>query len=198
MKLFIVRHGETDWNTKKLLQGHSDTNLNNLGKIQAEKLVKGLEKYHIDKIYCSDLKRCKQTIAPFLKLHKEIPIEYTSEIRERNFGKFEGKSKEEIMNGFNNKDHTMNTIKIPGVESFLEVKKRMHNFVKKLFEKEKGKNILLVTHGGAKFGLMMELFKLNSKDDNAKYKASNTAISIIDIKENGKHEAKLLNSVDHL
>ncbi len=198
MRLLITRHGETPWNKKELLQGHSDTNLSKLGREQAKKLAKGLEKYPIDKIYCSDLKRCRQTIAPFLKLHKDIPIEYTAEIRERNFGRFEGKKKEEMISEFKEKGYTLNTLKIPGVESFSEVRKRISGFVKKLFEKEKGKNILLVIHGGTKFALMMDLFKRDLEDDNKKYRAKNTAISIIDIKENGNHKAKLLNSVDHL
>ena len=198
MRLIITRHGETDWNKKELLQGHSDTDLSEVGKEQAENLAKALLKYSIDKIYCSDLKRCKQTIAPFLKLKKEIPIEYTSEIRERNFGKFEGKKKEEMIEEFKKKGYTLNTLKIPGLESFMEVRKRILNFVEKIFKKEKGKNILLVMHGGIKFALMMELFKLDLDWSNTKYKARNTAISIIDIKEDGKHEAKLLNSIDHL
>lgn len=198
MRLFIVRHGETDWNTKQLLQGHSDTNLSEVGMEQSKKLAKALEKYPLDKIYCSDLKRCKQTIAPFLKLHKDIPIKYTSELRERNFGRFEGKKKEEMIGEFKEKGYTLNTIKIPGVESFMEVRKRISCFVEKIFKKEKGKNILLVMHGGIKFALMMELFKLDLDWNNTKYKAGNTAISIIDIKEDGNHEARLLNSVDHL
>ena len=82
MRLLIARHGETIQNAKKIIQGHTHGQLSILGKKQVKKLTKRLAKERIDIIYCSDLKRCKQTIKPLLKI-KKVPIIYTKELRER-------------------------------------------------------------------------------------------------------------------
>ena len=60
-KLFIVRHGETDWNVKKLLQGKTDIELNENGIKQAEELIYKLDFNNIDIVISSPLKRAKQT-----------------------------------------------------------------------------------------------------------------------------------------
>ena len=61
MKLYIVRHGETKYNEKKIIQGHLDIPLSDEGIRQAKKLAKRLEVINFDCIYTSDLKRAKQT-----------------------------------------------------------------------------------------------------------------------------------------
>ncbi len=60
-KLYIVRHGQTDWNVKKLLQGATDIELNGEGIKQAEELSKKLDLDKIDICFCSPLKRTRQT-----------------------------------------------------------------------------------------------------------------------------------------
>ncbi len=196
MRLLIVRHGETIQNAKKIV-GHIHDQLSKLGKKQVKKLTKRLAKEKIDIIYCSDLKRCKQTIKPLLKI-KKAPIIYTKELRERNFGIFNGKplhklkawlEKRRIKNAF--------YTKIPEGESYKDLYKRTMKFIKKIIKKEKGKNVLLVAHGGLKKALLKHLLK---KDDAyfKKTKLANTSLTIIKIKEKGKHRARLINSTKHL
>ena len=62
MKLLIVRHGETEENNKKILQGILPGRLTKLGEEQAKELGRKLRKYKIDKIYCSPIDRCRQTL----------------------------------------------------------------------------------------------------------------------------------------
>ena len=76
MKILVVRHGETKSNKKKNIQGHSHGKLSSEGMHQAKKLAPRLTKEKIDIIYCSDLRRCKQTAAYLLK-EKNVPIIYT-------------------------------------------------------------------------------------------------------------------------
>ncbi len=59
VKVTLVRHGETNENVKKILQGSLDTHLNNHGQKQAEALGVRLKDFHFDSVFCSDLQRCR-------------------------------------------------------------------------------------------------------------------------------------------
>ena len=93
MKITLVRHGEV---TKKYLgkyNGHIDIELSANGLQQVLELGEELQKNNYDKIYCSDLLRARQTLEEF-KLGQEVV--YTQELREKYWGRHEGKSFEEI------------------------------------------------------------------------------------------------------
>lgn len=198
MKLIIVRHAETIENKRKLMQGQIQGNLSRKGKQQAKKLAKRLAKEKIDLIYCSDLRRCKQTIKPFLEKNK-VPIIYTKEIRERSWGKFDGKPISKFIKWIKSNNYINNyKFKIPLGESFQDVKKRASKFIRKIIKKDKDKTILLMTHGAFKVALMLSLFNKNEQTYYTKYRAPNAAISVVNIKENGFCKARLLNSVSHL
>ena len=196
MKLFIIRHGETTFNKRNIVQGHIDTSLSRTGKEQAKKISKKLLQQNIDIIYCSDLKRCKQTIEPFLKLKKSIPIHYTKELREMNFGIFEGKPGEKMKEWIKETRFSFSS-KFPKGESNKDLEKRISSFLKKLIKKEKGKNILLSTHGLTKKALLTQLLN-KTKKNYWKGRIPNTALSIVNIKDDGNHRATLLNSTKHL
>lgn len=198
MRLLIVRHGQTKSNVKKFIQGQNPGKLTKKGKKQTEKLAKRLLKEKIDIIYCSDLKRCKETIKPFLKLRK-IPIIYTKELRERNYGIFSGKPISYFYKWLKERGGKGNfNLKIPKGESFPDVQKRAKKFISKIIKKHKEENILLVTHGALKTAIMLYLFNKTPEKHYKKYKGKNTALSIVYIKDNGKHRARVINSLKHL
>src|SRR3989344_5835107 len=87
---YIVRHGQTEWNTKGLLQGHGDSPLTYLGVKQAEQIRDELKSIHFDAIFSSDLLRAKRT-AEIVALERKIAVKTTQALRERDFGHFEGK-----------------------------------------------------------------------------------------------------------
>lgn len=89
--LYIVRHGETEWNVKKIIQGHADIPLNKKGETQAKELAKKLRHIKFDAIFSSDLIRAKKT-AEIISLEKKLTIQTTKELRERYFGKYQGQS----------------------------------------------------------------------------------------------------------
>ncbi len=197
MRLLIARHGQSVGNATKMIQGNTHGRLTKKGRKQAEKLVQRLLKEKIDIIYCSDLRRCKQTIKPFLKLRK-ISVVYTKELRERSFGIFNNKSRKEFLQWL--KKHTNNkknfSIRIPKGESFKDVRKRTEKFLNKLLKKNH-LNVLLVTHGMTNVAIMLYLLKKNEKYYN-KYKIDNAGLSIVHLKKNGEHRARLINSIKHL
>jgi probable phosphoglycerate mutase len=165
--IYLVRHGRTDWNEKGLIQGHTNIALNQEGKIQAENLARELKHIKFDKVFSSDLARAKQT-AEIIALEHKLSVETSKALRERNFGKYEGKHwtvLEEINEvlkkldekaRFSYKHH-------PSVESDEEVIDRFATLLKEIAVSNPGKNILVVTHGGTMRAFLVLLGKIDSK-----------------------------------
>jgi broad specificity phosphatase PhoE len=95
-RLYLVRHGETDWNAAGRLQGSSDIPLNDKGRAQALALASQLSHHGVERVWTSDLSRARETgaiIAAHLGL--EAPS-VEADLRERRFGVFEGLTRDEI------------------------------------------------------------------------------------------------------
>lgn len=88
-ELILIRHGETDWNVEKRLQGHHDITLNAEGERQARALAQRLKADSFDAIYSSDLQRAYLT-AQAIATACDKPIQKETGLRERCFGAFEG------------------------------------------------------------------------------------------------------------
>ncbi|MFH1401756.1 MAG: histidine phosphatase family protein [Parcubacteria group bacterium] len=160
MIIYFVRHGETEWNKKKIVQGHKDSSLTLKGRRNAEKLGRILRTKNIEIIYSSDLGRCVQTSKTINRWLK-VKVIRAKELRERNFGDFNGLPNRKVkeMLDLNNPDE-----RAPNGESFNGQKKRVISFIKKLAEK-KFKKILLVIHDGTARAILSEHYnaKFNSK-----------------------------------
>ncbi len=89
IELLLIRHGETDWNVERRLQGNIDIGLNDNGRQQARALAMALRNDHLDAIVCSDLQRAVQTAQEIAAL-KNLPCQINPQWRERSFGGFEG------------------------------------------------------------------------------------------------------------
>ena len=87
--LLLVRHGETDWNAEGRLQGHTDRPLNDFGRRQASALAERLAGDGITAVYSSDLSRALET-AEILAARLELPVVTDPDLRERNWGSWEG------------------------------------------------------------------------------------------------------------
>lgn len=146
MKLFIIRHGQTNWNIERKMQGFTDIELNETGIMQATNAREQINKCDIDLIICSPLKRTKKT-AEIINKDKKLPIIYDRDIIERGYGDLEGTyvNKEEDTEDYWNYNKN---VKINHGESVVDICNRVWNFLDKLKEKYSEKNILLVTHGG--------------------------------------------------
>lgn len=153
MRLIIVRHGQTDGNSKFLFHGHTDLDLNSEGRKQARKLAKSLRTQKIKAIYSSDLRRAYSTASI---IGKEIgrKVVRVPELREINFGDWEKFTLEEIRKQHKKlykrwKNH-YSIFKMPNGESVREFRKRVEGFAEKLFVKYQNKKdtVLVVAHGG--------------------------------------------------
>jgi probable phosphoglycerate mutase len=200
MKLFLVRHAETPMNKNKIMQGRLDISISKKGRIQAGKLAKRLVKEKIDIIFCSNMKRCRETITPLLKL-KKIPIIYTKDLRERDFGIFEGKPIEKyatwVRKNKLNRYINLFLFRIKKGESLIAVKRRVNKVMGKIFSLNK-RNILIVTHGATTKVALISALKQSLLKDYRKYSISNTGLSIITSLKKGNPKLKLLNCTKHL
>ena len=146
MNLYVVRHGQTDWNIQGLVQGTTDINLNSTGIKQANQVAEQLKDINFSAIYSSPLKRTLDT-ANLINKNHGLNIIADNGIIERGFGDFEGTTG--LKNKFDYWDYELN-LDDNNVESVQALFKRIHDFLTKIYEiyKNTDSNILLVTHGG--------------------------------------------------
>lgn len=150
MKIFAIRHGETQWNASHKVQGRADIALNETGIQQAMIAKQEVEQLDIDIIICSPLIRAKQT-AEILNRSKQIPIIFEERLMERDFGEFEGLPKSEF--DFETFWSYTANMKYKEAENIREFFLRISQFLDDLQIQYPNQNILLVTHAGYCIGI---------------------------------------------
>lgn len=171
-KLILVRHGETDWNKERKVQGHTDIELNANGFKQAQNVAKMINLDEIDLCLCSSLKRAKQTAETIV--NGKIPIYYTDLLKERCLGDYEGTQfKPEIipkMWDYHLNDNSNN------IESVKELLKRADKVLELIKKEYPNKNILIVSHGGFIKALHYSIIGYNENTDFLDFYVKNTEI----------------------
>jgi broad specificity phosphatase PhoE len=137
--IYLVRHGQTDWNLYRKFNGCTDTELNNTGVEQAKLQAENMSSVSFDACFCSPQKRARQTCEIIFK----GAIVFDERLSEINCGEFEGTEETaESMKLF--WQAVMNGDK--GTENFKDFIKRNSNFCNMIAKEYKSKNILIVTH----------------------------------------------------
>lgn len=153
--ILIIRHGQTDWNVQKKLQGHSDIPLNENGRKQAEMLSAILKDEHLDAIYSSDLKRAHETAIAIAETH-HLPVIADRRFRERCYGACEGLRSSEIKERFPEEYKAWVAaapdLFFPDGERKTESPRQFHARAKTAIEetaaKHLGQTIAIITHFG--------------------------------------------------
>lgn len=194
--LILTRHGETDWNRQGKLAGSNDLPiLTNEGLKQASALAIKLKNFNIETIYRSKLKRAIQTASIISKtLGKRV--KFSSALNERSWGKLEGKEWQKNKKRLVQMYESNKTSRPRGGETFKEFKKRILEYVENILEKNEGKTILLVTHGGV-IRTIIKIFKNIPEEEMENFRVYNTSLTIFKINE-GKIEEELLADIKHL
>ncbi|KAG1891689.1 phosphoglycerate mutase-like protein [Suillus fuscotomentosus] len=89
-RLYVIRHGETEWNRARIIQGQADSQLNDLGETQAAMTGEALKAIHFDKAFTSDLSRASKTAEIILQHHPDVILVKDQDLRERFMGKLQG------------------------------------------------------------------------------------------------------------
>ena len=154
MKLYIVRHGTTDWNAQCRFQGRTDIELNSNGRMLAGKLGEKLENVHFDCIYSSPLSRAFET-ANLIRGHRNIQIIKNDLLTEIGFGEMEGSFSDDFLNTDNPRKYFFSEPQkyVPpiGGESFEQICQRTKKFVQTVIEPNFQENpdgcYMVVAHG---------------------------------------------------
>lgn len=150
----LVRHGETDWNAERRLQGHTDIDLNARGLAQAEQMACAIKKINLafDVLYTSDLQRAAKTAKAIEQLFATSAITNAG-LRERHLGALQGLTTDEAPQLEPDlwRSHLSRNIneELRGGESILQFADRINITLEKIREQYLGKTVLLVSHGGA-------------------------------------------------
>ncbi|HZE87376.1 MAG TPA: histidine phosphatase family protein [Methylomirabilota bacterium] len=165
---YLVRHGQTDWNKNKKIQGQLDIPLNPTGEGQARDIAGKFKDINFDLAFSSDLLRAKQTTEIIL-LERKLAIQTTKLLRERDFGKLEGQPSAALLtysklltnlNDEERKHHRM----AEGIENDKEVIARVITFLRETAVTHPGKTILVTTHGGILRMLLIHLGSVTYND----------------------------------
>jgi probable phosphoglycerate mutase len=150
-RLSLVRHGQTDWNVQRRIQGASDIPLNATGKQQALAAGRALALRKWDGIFASPLSRAMDTariIAADTGLGEPEPL---AEVAERRYGDAEGLTGEEILARF------PEGVAVPGQETRDEVVARALPALDELAAANAGRSLIIVSHGGVIASLVRRL-----------------------------------------
>jgi len=182
MKIYLIRHGETDWNKKRLLQGKQDIPLNEKGIRLAELTGEKLSQIKFDKVYASPLNRAYETA--LLVTGGQYPVEKEPRLEEIGYGVCEGTSRDREDPNLRAYFETPELYRVPeGGESIEALCQRVWSFLQELVQNpENGdKTVLLVSHGATLQALML---MVRNQPVSAFWKAKelrNCAVTILDV-----------------
>jgi phosphoglycerate mutase family protein len=149
-KIYLVRHGLTEWNIGGRFQGHSDVALAQAGVKQAECLAKHFPAEKIDVVYSSDLQRAAAT-AGFIAERFDCELKETERLREMNFGEWEGLTFDQISAKWPEAGKQIflapDELKPPGGETFEDVGRRASKELERITSAHEGECVVLVAHG---------------------------------------------------
>jgi broad specificity phosphatase PhoE len=199
-RIILVRHGETDWNVERRIQGSTDIPLNGNGEAQAQRLAQRLASISIGAFYTSDYIRAERTARTVRELHPDTPFFIRHELRERNWGELEGLKWEEIQ-----RDHPDVVAGVtsgspdfapPGGESKTLVLERAVGLVEEIAAQRPDETVLVMTHGGVaviilKHALGIDIGALTP------FRVENCALHILDT-DGAKWYVHTLNDMSHL
>jgi broad specificity phosphatase PhoE len=182
LRLYLARHGQTDWNVEGRMQGGNDIPLNATGRKQADALKEHLKGVRFDAVYSSTLSRSRETAEI---VRGQVPLTSLAALAERRFGKFEGLLSNAPDTGpeferrrWDPKDA------LDGGESWIAFTDRVGSAIQIIRKKHPSGTILVVAHGGTNQAVLQILFGL-SLDDTRAISQANDELYLIELDATG-------------
>lgn len=184
LTVYVVRHGQTEWNREGRIQGGTDNPLNATGREQAATLARTLSDVKLDAVYVSSHQRAQQTAAVF---EGRAPIVPMDQLRERFFGKFEGANDKDtaIVADWNKRRFTW-ADDMEGGETLESQSRRAEAALAQIRQKHKdGGTIAIVGHGGINPLLVSQLLGVPPQEGASAINQGNDEIYRIEIPKSG-------------
>ena len=183
LRLILVRHGQTDANLKRVLQGQSDGELNAAGRQQAEALARHLKDLPINHIISSPLRRAQDTAAAIAGYHG-LPVQTDVLLREWDCGSLDGVPAEVFRKKLKEHNGPLSLFRPEGGETLQEVRQRAAEFLDQLKASYEGQTVLACTHGDLMCALMSLLQQIDiERASNIFFE--NASYSILELENGG-------------
>jgi len=200
-RIYLTRHGETEWNRQRRFQGSKNSELTEKGIQAAELLAVRIEEIKLDCIVASPLKRAYHT-AEIVRGNKNIDIIKHEGFMEINLGDFEGMRWDEI---HEKHGEVINKItenpfqnRYPNGENLLEFYNRVETALKEVIEKCRNKSVLIVAHGGTIKCIESYIRKFKINTDWMGNVVQNCSLSCFEVNENNEIKEIFYNDTEHL
>lgn len=199
MNLYLIRHGETEWNAMRRYQGQVNVPLTEAGLAQARLLTEKFPAEHLDAVYSSTLDRAWFTAQP-LAARYACPLTAEPDLRELNFGVLEGLTFEEISAQYPEQASQLfsrpDLLRIPDGETFMQLEQRATQLLQRVYRQHKDDTIALVAHGAINKTLLASLMHIPLR-----YLwsigQSNTAVNLLVLTDDF-YTVEYLNNTSHL
>ena len=199
--LYIVRHGEASGNVERNFHGWFDSDLTENGRAQISRLPVYFKDINLDAAYASDLKRTRET-AEAVAREKGLTVQEKEGLREIHGGKWEDVPWDDLPVRFpESYGHWLerpHLCQMPGGESMVDFQKRIYDTVLEISKENKGKNVLVATHGTAIKVLLCRIRGVPlSKMPGEKW-CDNASVTVLEMEDDGKISVKTDGDNSHL
>ncbi len=201
--LYLVRHGETDYNRHNIVQGRGvDAPLNEQGRRQAKALARRFASMPLEAIYTSPLQRAVATAEAVRLYHPEVPLYRMADLAEMDWGHLEGKPyappyDAQIRAIYERWRAGAYDYPVPGGESILDVQRRALRALETILTQHEGETVLVITHGRFLRVLLASVLPEYGLARMDALPHTNTAVNHL-VYENGRFKALRLNCTAHL
>lgn len=199
-KIFLVRHGQTAWNRANAYIGSTDLPITSNGREEAALVANRLEEQDIAAIYASSLLRARQT-AEVIAERFNLPIRTVHELREVNYGEWEGIPESEVGDRYPDifprwRANPMD-VRIPAGETFAELRDRAFPAFMGIVESHRDENIAIAAHKSTNRVILCCVLEM----DVSRYRQIgqvNSAINVLNLREDGRLIVEQINDTCHL
>ena len=201
MRIYLVRHGETEWNKIRRFQGRSNLPLNHEGKKQARALALALKNTSLMAIYTSPLVRALQTARLIKDFHPSAPILEENGFIEMDLGEFDGMKVQDWAKQYPDTRKAWNenpaSVKMPGGESLGEVQDRARKALERITQLHPPDDTILISsHNFVNLTILCDILNI-PLDGFRELRQENAAFNLI-CKKGDQLHVKLLNERSHL
>jgi len=189
MRLHLIRHGQTDWNAERRVQGQSESRLTDLGIQQAREFGERVNQLHFDHLYCSSSLRTRQT-AEHAFGSRPVPVRYLDSLREIYLGPWEGRLYAEMEieqpDSFRHFWEAPHLFQVDGAETFAQLQQRAIDTVNDIKTELKEGDIAIVSHGALIKALLCHFEGRELSEMWAPPSMHNCAHSIVKLHDDGR------------
>ena len=200
MRIIFVRHGQTTWNTESRYQGHSDTDLSEVGRQQATRVADRLACEEIAAVYASDLRRASDTASTIADCHG-LDVQTDRRLRECEFGEWEGLTVGQIKERYSEEYRTYQvdsvTVRAPRGERLESLVERVGEAIDEIAERHPTDPVLITGHGGTVHAAICHMLGA-SLYSFRKIRLDNCSITTFSLDKNGHWLLEMLNDTCHL